>query len=88
MSFIKPAGDFQAEELKAAKKRGIAWCRVCGRKHPRKDPCDLVEYQQGDEYEKMAFDEEAGRERLMTKRHPGRSIHRTLYEKGIHEQGR
>lgn len=74
MSFIKPAGDdvLTPVEAEGKKPRKPKWCKTCGRKHSKDSPCDLVEYQQGDEYEKMAFDEEAGRERLMTKRHPGR----------------
>lgn len=74
LDLIKPAGEIDAEviQFQGRKKRTAKWCKVCGRKHSKDVPCDLVEYQQGGEYEKMAFDEEAGAERLKTFRHPGR----------------
>ncbi len=45
---IKPAGDFDAQEIQVPgkKPKGVAWCKRCGRKHPRKAPCDLVESDQ------------------------------------------
>ncbi len=73
--FIKPAGDFEAKPLEAGprrKQRAAKWCKDCGRKHSKDVPCDLVEYQSGGTYEKLAFDEEAGAVRLKTFRHPGR----------------
>jgi hypothetical protein len=79
---ILPAGNFEATEvtIEGQKPRGVAWCRDCGRKHPRKAPCDLVEYQQGDEYEGWGESNE-GRPRLVDKRHPGRFMSRQSYEK-------
>jgi hypothetical protein len=30
-------------ETKAAKLRGpVKWCKTCGRKHPRRSPCELT----------------------------------------------
>jgi hypothetical protein len=59
---IKPAGDFDATVVtREGNRRGVAWCKRCGRKHPRKAPCDLVEYEPGKFMSRQSYEQRGRR---------------------------